>query len=305
MRQTGVLIMCYGSPASLEHLEAFYTDIRRGRPPTHEQLADLAARYQAIGGVSPLSARTEAQVSGLQKALDQRHPGSFLVFSGAKHSSPTIEQSVHSMAEAGLGKAVGLVLAPHYSRLSVGEYVERATSAARLSGLELTCIESWHLERGFIELLADRLAHAWSRIDPEKQGRAATVFTAHSLPARILDDDDPYPRQLGQTASAVADLSGVERWQVAWQSAGRTGEAWLGPDVKEAIADLARQGAKAVVVCPAGFTADHLEVLYDIDIDAKGFADGLGLDLLRTDSLNDDARFMEVLAGLVSATCAA
>lgn len=299
----GVLVMSYGTPGGPEQVEAYYTHVRRGRPPTPELLADLRRRYEAIGGVSPLAERTRAQADGLQAALERRSPGSFRVFVAAKHAPPFIEEGVAEMAAAGLDRAVAMVLAPHYSALSVGEYLGRAAEAAAAAGGELAIegVESWHLAPGLVELLADRLAATIGDLPAGVRDRAEVLVTAHSLPERILGTGDPYPAQLRETAEAVCARAGVVRWRLAWQSAGRTPEPWLGPDILEVVRALPSEGAAAVVVCPAGFTSDHLEVLYDVDIEARRVAEEVGLLLARTPSLNDDPRFLETLAGVVTA----
>ncbi|MGH9278175.1 MAG: ferrochelatase [Acidimicrobiales bacterium] len=270
----GVLVMAYGTPAGPEDIEAYYTHIRRGRPPTPEQLADLQGRYEAIGGVSPLLERTRAQADALQAVLGE----GFRVELGMKHAAPFIEDGLASLG--GTDPVIGLVLAPHYSRLSVGEYAARAGSG-------VTMVESWHLEPGYIDLLA--------RSVKEAGGFDEVVFTAHSLPARTIAEGDPYPRQLEETAQAVAERAGVDRWSVAWQSAGRTPEPWIGPDILEVL----RSRSGSVLVCPAGFVSDHLEVLYDLDIEAAQLASDLGLRFARTPMPNDDPDFVATLAGVV------
>ena len=290
--QTGVLLMAYGTPERHEDLEAYYTDIRRGRPPTAEQLDDLRRRYDAIGGLSPLAARTLAQAAGLQTALGD----DFRVELGLKHAAPFIEDGVRALADAGCAHAVALVLAPHYSALSVGQYLERAAKAD--DRLAIAGVDSWHLHPALIELLAERVLAVW----PPGGVTTTLLVTAHSLPERIRTMGDPYEQQLHETAEAVAKAAGVDRWQVAWQSAGRTPEPWIGPDILETIRSLETDAA---VVCPAGFTSDHLEVLYDIDIEAKHVADEVGIHLHRTASLNDDARFLELLADVVRQAAAA
>lgn len=275
---TGVLVMAYGTPASPDDVEAYYTDIRRGRPPTPEQVAELRSRYEAIGGISPMLERTRAQVAALQGALG----GGYRVTLGQKHAAPFIEDGRADLEALGVDRIIGLVLAPHYSAMSVGQYEERAKPDAM--------IRSWHLEDGLVELLADRVRDA--RVDDDTE----VLFTAHSLPARILDTGDPYPDQLRETAEAVAARAGVARWRTAWQSAGRTPEPWLGPDIGEVIPTL---DASRVVVAPVGFTSDHLEVLYDVDVVARGIAENAGKTLVRTASLNDDPRFISVLAEVI------
>ena len=278
MSGTGVLVMAYGTPASSADVEAYYTHIRRGRPPTPEQLADLQRRYDAIGGISPLLERTRAQVRALQAVLGD----GYRVVLGQKHAPPFIEDGRAELEALEVERVVGLVLAPHYSALSVGEYEERARPDVM--------VRSWHLEPGLVDLLAERLGEVG--VDDD----TVVLFTAHSLPARIIEMGDPYPDQLRATAEAVAARAHVQRWRMAWQSAGRTPEPWLGPDIGEVIPtlDVAR-----VVVCPIGFVSDHLEVLYDVDVEAQRVAAAAGKALVRTASLNDDPRFIAVLADVV------
>ena len=185
--------------------------------------------------------------------------------------------------------------------MSIGDYERRARQGAEDAGWTgvLEVIQSWHLEPGYIELLAGRVSDSLASLPHESRNNAVTVFTAHSLPERILQENDPYPDQLHETAAAVAARAGVERWTVAWQSAGHTADPWLGPDILEVIEDLAGRGVTGIVVCPCGFVADHLEVLYDIDIEARELADKLGIALARTASPNDDPAFLDMLATVV------
>jgi ferrochelatase len=298
----GVLLMAYGTPASPDDVEAYYTHIRRGRAPTEEQLADLRRRYDAIGGLSPLLARTQAQVAGVQAALGE----GFVCALGQKHAAPLLEDAAQSLMAAGVNAVVGVVLAPHYSALSVGEYHARvAALAGGASGVEYRPVESWHLEPALVALLAERVAVALESFNYGE--RVETLVTAHSLPSRVLDMGDPYPRQLKETAQAVMAAAGVpdQGWRLAWQSAGRTPEPWLGPDILEVISQVADDGAAGVVVCPAGFTSDHLEVLYDVDVEARRVAEERGLRLVRTESLNDDPRLCALLADVVRRAAAA
>ena len=295
MADRAVLVMAYGTPADLADVERYYTDIRHGRPPPRELLEELVARYEAIGGRSPLLEITQAQAKGIERRLD-----GVTAFVGLKHAPPFIEEAIEAMAATGINDAVGLVLAPHYSAMSVGGYESRARAALRQVGWggNFHMIASWHLERGFIRWVAQRVRAAVDSLE-RAPGDPVVVFTAHSLPARITATGDPYPEQLHATAAAVAAQAQLRDWRVGWQSAGRTSTPWLGPDLNEMLARLAEEGARAVVVCPCGFVADHLEVLYDIDIEAEATAQELGITLVRTASPNDDPEFLDVLAQVV------
>ena len=298
----GVLLMAHGTPRSLEELPAFYTEIRRGRPPTAAQLAELEARYRAIGGTSPLNEVTRAQVTGVARVLERRTPQRFTVVGGAKFASPRIEEAVEELAGRAVARIVGVVLAPHSSSVSVGEYARRAAEAlgrrpAPAPTLEM--VDHWFEEPGFVALMAERVARAVDRLGPP--GEVHVLFTAHSVPVAVVEAGDTYPDQLERSARLVAEAAGLPRWSVAWQSAGRTAQEWLGPDVNAAIAALAAEGTPAVVVCPIGFVSDHLEVLYDVDVEARDSARRAGMAFGRTASLNDDPRLCEVLADVVLA----
>jgi ferrochelatase len=288
--------MAYGTPRGLDDVERYYTDIRHGRPPTPELLAELTARYEAIGGQSPLYEITEAQRLGLEKRLD-----GVKTYLGQKHSPPFIPDAVRAMTADGVDRIVGLVLAPHFSKMSVGDYRRRVVLARDEAGLDaaVDVVESWHVEPSFVDFLAGRVRAATARLSPEARDRHVVVFTAHSLPEAILRGGDPYPAQLQETADAVAETAGVASYTVGWQSAGRTSDPWLGPDVLEVIERLAGGGARGVVVCPCGFVSDHLEVLYDVDVECADAARRLGIELVRTESPNDDPEFLDVLATVV------
>jgi ferrochelatase len=308
MTPTGVLVMSHGTPRSLAELPAFYTEIRRGHAPSPEQLADLERRYRAIGGTSPLNERTQGQVDGVRDALESRAPGCFVVAGGAKFASPRIEDAVGELARAAVGRVIGVVLAPHYSAASVGDYARRARDAAGALGRDMGAtwqvevIEHWHRAPGWVSLQAARVRHALEVLEalaPGGRRPPVVLFTAHSIPARLVDEGDPYAEQVIESAEAIASEAGVARWSVAWQSAGRTAEAWLGPDVRDVVATLSGAGAGAVAVCPMGFVSDHLEVLYDIDVEVQAAAKKAGLAFARTESLNDDPAFCAVLADVV------
>ena len=268
---TGVVVMAYGTPASLDDLEAYYTHIRRGRPPTAEQVDELRSRYEAIGGVSPLRRITEAQRARIAAALGD----GFDVTLGYKHAAPFIEDA----AATAPPDTVGVVLAPHYSKASVGEYVER---------LGRPTVESWHDLPEWLDFQTAAVRRALDTLP----NRTHVLFTAHSLPERVLTDD-PYEAELRASANEIARRARLDDWSVAWQSAGRTPEPWRGPDILEVIAEL---DAEAVLVCPQGFTADHLEVLYDLDIVAREHAEKRSIAFARTDMVNDDAAVLTALA---------
>lgn len=302
--QVGVIIMAYGTPRTPDDVEPYYTHIRRGRPPTPEQLADLQQRYNALGGVSPLAQRTEAQRLAIEGALEERAPGRFRVVLGQKHAAPFIEDAVDGLAADGVSHTIGLVLAPHFSGFSVGQYHERASAAADTYGLLHVGIDHWHLEPAYLSFLTAAVREAQAAL-PE---RHKVVFTAHSLPERVLVGD-PYPDELRESAAVVAGRLGLNRWagwSVAWQSAGATPDPWRGPDIRDVIRDLGATGrSDGVLVCAQGFTSDHLEVLYDLDIQARDVAAEAGLAFARTRSLNDDPMVMEALAERIMAADAA
>ncbi|MFZ8948468.1 MAG: ferrochelatase [Ilumatobacteraceae bacterium] len=298
-RTTAVLLMAYGTPRHPEEIEAYYTDIRRGRPPTPEALADLVARYDAIGGISPLAQLTEAQRDALQAALDERAPDTYRVDLGLKHADPKIEEATEALLTDGVERIVGLVLAPHYSSYSIGQYLGRARAVAEPAGVPVGGVDSWATEPAFIDFISADLER---RLEAVPTG-SRVLFTAHSLPQRIIDGGDPYPDELRATAGAVAERLGLEEgrdWSIAWQSAGRTPEPWIGPDILEVIDSLADEGSvPGVVVSAVGFVADHLEVLYDLDIEAANRAAARGLAFARTACVNDDAAVMGALADRV------
>lgn len=295
---TGVLVMAYGTPTTPGDVEAYYTRIRHGRAPTPEQLADLQRRYNAIGGTSPLAQRSADQVAGLAAALAQRAPGGFDVRFGSKYEPPLLETTAESFRDEGFDVVVGLVLAPHSSSMSTDQYMSRARDAL---GAEVDFVEigAWWEFPGFLEIIAGRVNDALSTIPDARRATTEVIFSAHSLPERILATGDTYPEQLRESAERAAALAGVAQWDVAWQSAGRTPDPWIGPDILRVLRDKRTAGVTDVVSCPIGFVSDHLEVLFDIDVEAQGVAHEVGLNLIRTTSLNDDAAFMALLANVV------
>lgn len=305
----GLLLMAHGTPGRPEDLPAFYTEIRRGSPPPPDLLAELADRYRAIGGLSPLAARSEAQRAGVAAALERAAPGRWVVALGTKFASPRIAEAVDTLVAAGCRRAVGVVLAPHSSTVSVGDYRRRAEEAAA-GRLALHVVDRWHLAPGLVDALADRVRAAVDHL-PAAAGHPVVVCTAHSVPQRVVDAGDDYPDQVRATAGAVLAALGIPLVPgplapaaapdgpvgvVAFQSAGRTADPWIGPDLLDSIRGWAAAGAGAVVVCPVGFVSDHLEVLYDLDVEARNVAEAAGLAFVRTESFNDDPAFCEVVA---------
>ena len=279
-----VVLMAYGSPERLADVPAYYADIRGGRPIAPEHLDDLVARYRRLGVEehNPLNAVTEDTRTALERELG------LPVFTGMKHWTPRIADAAGAALAAGADVVVGLVLAPHYSRLSIAGYREQLDDA--LAGrAELRFIESWHTCEPFVDLLASRV----------RGTEAHVVFTAHSLPARILDEGDPYDEQLRETSRLVAEGAGLDEWTFSYQSESPTGEPWLGPDILDHLTALDAQGVRDVLVCPVGFVSDHLEIRWDIDVEAQERARELGMDLERIEMPNADPDFVEALALLV------
>jgi len=282
---TAVVLMAYGSPNRLEDVPAYYADIRGGRPIKPEHLEGLIARYRRLGieDSNPLNEITEATRAALQTELG------LPVFTGMRHWTPRIAEAVEQALAGGATGIVGLVLAPHYSSLSIEKYREQLVDA--IDGrAELRFVERWGDEPGFVALLAGRLVF---------QKHKHAVFTAHSLPARILDEGDPYRDELLETARLVAEAAGVENWSFSFQSQSPTGEPWLGPDIVDHLDELAARGVKDVCLCPIGFVADHLEIRWDLDVEAAEKARELGLRLDRIQLPNAAPAFIRVLAGLV------
>ncbi len=280
-----VVLMAYGSPERLADVPAYYRDIRGGRPIRPELLEDLVERYRRLGieQGSPLNAITEETRAALERQL-----GDIPVFTGMKHWTPRIADASRAAVASGADTIVGLVLAPHYSVLSIAGYRDQL-EAAVAGEAELAFVESWHDEPGFVDLLAERVRGADAHV----------VFTAHSLPARILELGDPYKDQLLETSRLVAESAGLSSWSFSFQSESATGEPWLGPDILDHLADLQADGVHDLLVCPVGFVADHLEIRWDLDHEAAEKAEELGLGFRRIEMPNAEPAFVRVLAGLV------
>jgi ferrochelatase len=291
--------MAYGTPRDRADVETYYTDIRRGNPPPAHLLEELLGRYDVIGGTFPLRAITQAQVAALTKALADRGADTVVAL-GQKHADPRVEDGARELVAAGVDRVVGLVLAPHYSGFSIKQYADRAASVAEEAGVPIRTIDSWHLLPAYLDFLQVAVTDALAEVPDGSH----VVFTAHSLPEKILLGGDPYPQQLQESAEALAGRLGLTNWSVGWQSAGRTADTWLGPDILDVVRTKKAEGQPGLVACACGFVADHLEVRFDLDVDAARVAREVGLPFARTRSLNDDPVVMAALADLVVSTAA-
>lgn len=298
----GLLVMAYGTPYTLDDLEGYYTHIRHGRKPSPEMIEDLRNRYEAIGGISPLAKITLDQAEKLEEHLNKiQDEIEFKMYLGLKHIQPFIEDAVKQMHDDGIKEAVSIVLAPHFSTFSVKSYNGRAVEEAeKLGGLKITSIESWYQEPKFIDYWADKVKQTFEQMPQEEKEHAVLIVSAHSLPEKILQFGDPYPQQLKETADLIASQSGIKNYTVGWQSAGNTPEPWIGPDVQDLTRELFQQHHyKAFVFAPVGFVCDHLEVLYDNDIECKVVTDELGVSYYRPEMPNAKEEFIDCLSTVI------
>lgn len=287
-----VLLMAYGGPNNLDEVEPYLLDVRGGRPTKPELVEEIRGRYALIGGRSPLRELTEAQAAGLARALGPRYP----TFVGMRHWHPYIKETVDRIAAAGHRRLVGIVMAPHFSGMSVGAYEKKLVEATQ-GRVDAALVRRWGDHPKFIAAVTGRVREALARF---RQGTPVEVlFTAHSLPERILANGDPYADELRASAAAVAKQVGLERWHFAFQSAGATAEPWLGPEAGAVMRKLAGEGKRTFLIVPIGFVCDHVEVLYDVDIMYRDLAKDLDVRLERTVSLNDDPSLIAVLVDLV------
>ncbi|EGT2015238.1 ferrochelatase, partial [Listeria monocytogenes] len=278
-KKVGLLVMAYGTPYKDEDIERYYTDIRHGHKPSEEMIADLRGRYHAIGGLSPLAKITEAQAYGLEKALNESQDEvEFKAYIGLKHIEPFIEDAVEAMHKDGIEEAISIVLAPHYSSFSVEAYNKRAKDAAdKLGGLRIKAINDWYKQPKFIQMWADRINETAKQIPADELLDTVLIVSAHSLPEKIKQHNDPYPDQLQETADFIFEKVVVPHYALGWQSEGKTGEPWLGPDVQDLTRELyGREKYKHFIYTPVGFVAEHLEVLYDNDYECKVVTDEVG-----------------------------
>jgi ferrochelatase len=314
----GVLVMAYGTASGPEDVERYYTDIRGGRRPSPEHLEELRERYAAVGNRFPLLDITRQQAEGLERELNRDGPGAFRAYLGMKHSPPFIAETIDRMREDGIERAIGIVMAPHWSGMSVEGYLDRVREDVGEGPPAFDFVRSYHDDPRFVSFLAERVAHAIGGLTAEERRGATVIFSAHSLPTRTVEygslrclrchgceDTCRYRDGLAETADLVAGELGLARHTIAWQSAGRTDDPWWGPPIEDVLGDLASQGCPAVVVCSAGFVADHLEILYDLDIEARRIAQRAGMRLVRTEMPNADPAFVRVLADVVRERLAA
>jgi ferrochelatase len=306
-----VLLMAYGSPDSLEDIEAYLLDIRGGRPTSPELVAEIKERYALIGGRSPILDLTRQQAAALEARLNRDGDRRFRTYVGMRHWQPRIKAAVAQIAQDGIIHVIALAMAPHYSKLSTGAYFNRLDEAIRELGAPLTVtpIQSWHDQPGLIDALAEKATAALARF-PSGLGPSASspaspapkvVFTAHSLPARILKEGDPYDAQLRETARLLAGRLALpaDRWRFCYQSAGRSPEPWLGPPIEDVLLEMVRAGEKRLLVVPIGFVCDHVEILYDLDIAARKLVEAHGAHFERSESLNASPTFIAALAEIV------
>ncbi|UTR14232.1 ferrochelatase [Salipaludibacillus sp. LMS25] len=303
----GLLVMAYGTPRKMEEIEPYYTHIRGGRKPSQEQLDDLTDRYQAIGGISPLADITNDQTKKLEEELNRRYKErgvQFKTYQGLKHIDPFVEEAVHDMTKDGIKEAVSVVLAPHYSSYSVKSYNGRAKEEAEsIGGPRITSVDSWYDEPKFIDYWAEQIVKTRTTMTEEEKEHHVVIFSAHSLPEKILKNNDPYPDQLKETARLIAEKANIKNYEIGWQSEGNTPDPWIGPDVQDLTRDLhEKEGYKAYMYCPVGFIADHLEVLYDNDYECKVVTDEVGAGYYRPEMPNAKPEFIQALATVIEKT---
>lgn len=296
----GVLVMAYGGPNSLDEIPGYLADIREGRPTTPAVLEEITNNYRQIGGKSPLLEFSTRQMACVAERLEERYPGRFRFYLGMRHWAPWIEDVVGQMLEDGIEQAVSIVLAPHYSKLSIAKYQAKIADGLEMyrGHIDFEHITDYHTAEGLIQALANRVQMGLERWPAAEREKVHLILSAHSLPVRIIKMGDPYDDQLRETARLVAERAGMpaERWSWSYQSAGRSPEPWLGPQLQEHIPALAEQGIRDMISIPVGFVSDHVEILYDIDIQAQEVARELGVRLERPPALNDDPLFIDTLA---------
>jgi ferrochelatase len=295
-RGLAVLLLAYGGPDKLDDIPEYLSDVRGGRPTSPELVEEIRRRYQLIGGRSPLLERTREQAAALERRLGDRWRASV----GMRHWKPRIADALSELGRSGIGRVVALPMAPHYSSMSVGAYrraCEAAPAVAR-GEVSLGCVEGWSAHHGYQAAVAEKVGAALAVLERDVRERTLVVFTAHSLPERILAGGDAYPAHVRDSAAAVAGRLGLTSWRFAFQSAGATSEPWLMPDAGEVIRDAQREGFRHALLAPFGFVADNVEILYDVDVVYREQAAEVGIGFSRTESLNASPAFIDALADL-------
>jgi protoporphyrin/coproporphyrin ferrochelatase len=294
-----LLIMAYGGPDKLEDVRPYLLDVRHHRPTSEEIFHEIEERYEQIGGRSPILELTQAQADGIENALNEQAPEGerWKVWLGMRHWHPYIAQAMGEMKDAGVERAVTLVMAPHYSAMSIGAY-NKAVQAAD-TGVEIVAIDRWNLLPGYLDALEERINDALRKFPQEVRGEVPIIYTAHSLPERIREMNDPYEKDLQETFEAMKARFPGHPAHWAYQSAAMTKDPWLGPDASEVIDEIHAAGGKHVLICPVGFVCEHVEILFDIDVEFMDQANGLGMQLERITMVNDHPKMMDALAGLV------
>ena len=293
----GVLVMAYGGPANIEEVEPYLLDVRGHRPTDRHIVDEVRERYRQIGGRSPILEQTQAQAVALQATLNREGHGDYKAFVGMRHWHPYIQSALSDMKAQGITRAIGVAMAPHYSRMSIGAYFKKIEEAK--SSVDVRAVQDWHMEPGYLDALAERVKAALGRFPAPGRPDIPVLFTAHSLPQRILEWDDPYPEQLNETVCAVMERIGERPHEFAFQSAAISNEPWLGPDAGQSIRRLAGEGHKEIVLCPIGFVCEHVEILYDVDIVYQALAKSVGVHLERIEMLGTAPKMIEGLARLV------
>jgi protoporphyrin/coproporphyrin ferrochelatase len=293
-----VLLMAYGSPNSLDEVGDYLAQVRGGRGSSPDEVEHLKQRYQRVGGRTPLLQITKSQAIALERKLREDSAPARVSF-GMKHWHPFVEDVVERISLDNPTVLIGLALAPHYSKLSIGGYEESVKRglARKNSHVRFIMVKNWHTQPSLIKALSTRVSNGLSQMKASEA--PIVVFTAHSLPLRAVSNDDPYQAQLLETSEIIAKESNVTDWSFAFQSASGPSGTWLGPSLKEKISELSSKGFKQILVCPIGFVSDHLEILYDLDVEAKEYANSQGIALTRTLSLNDDPVFIAAVAAVV------
>ncbi|CAN5787032.1 ferrochelatase [soil metagenome] len=306
MRTIGVILMAYGGPKSVEEVEPFLADIRGGRPTSQELIDEITERYRAIGGSSPILEITNAQSRGVEQALNNEKAAqagiNYKTYVGMRHWDPYINDVVPQMIADGVDEIAAIVMAPHYSRMSVGAYMgklDKALSDQRVA-MPVTQVRSWKDEPAFIDAVARKVTEALERhFSADERASVPILFTAHSLPARILESGDQYPQELQASVELVAEKLKPENYRFAFQSQGATADPWLGPTVEDTLQTMKDEGHQNVLLVPIGFVCDHVEVLFDVDIEHKGQAAELGIRMERSEMLNDDSGLIEAVSNAV------